>query len=405
MRTFVPAGGRVLVPATGAYADRAIRLAREVGLQPSPLPVPRASGPTRRRCVRRCEPTRPSAMPCLVYSETGTGMIHDVPALAAAAGGRAPGDRRRGLRLRRAAARLCALPMVDAVVFTSNKCLEALPGLAFAVARIDRLLGLPGQRRQLVVRPGRHLPARAARRLGQFPLHAAGAGDGRACGRRWTCSTPRAARARLARYTANMRVLYDGVQRLGLRPYLPPALQGPIVVNVHAPDHPAWNLQGFVDALKARGFLISNFYNTPCPSFRVGCIGAITPEDMPAPWRRWARRWPKSASPRRRPPDAQRHRDRRRRRAPPDRRHRRRARHPGGRAGTLRPHKAKIALDFIAGWSAARTARWCWSPASARPRPARARPPPRSAWATRCAASAAGRRSACGSPRSAPASA
>jgi len=26
--------------------------------------------------------------------------------------------------------------------------------------------------------------------------------------------------------------------------------------------------------------LISNFYNTDRPSFRVGCIGAITPADM-----------------------------------------------------------------------------------------------------------------------------
>jgi 2-aminoethylphosphonate-pyruvate transaminase len=32
--------------------------------------------------------------------------------------------------------------------------------------------------------------------------------------------------------------------------------------------------------LKSRGVLISNFYNTPLPTFRVGCIGAITPEDM-----------------------------------------------------------------------------------------------------------------------------
>ena len=86
--------------------------------------------------------------------------------------------------------------------------------------------------------------------------------------------------ARLARYSSNMRVLYDGVRRLGLRPYLSPAMQGPVVVNVHAPEHPAWSLQGFVDALKRRDYLISNFYNTEKPSFRVGCIGAITPEDM-----------------------------------------------------------------------------------------------------------------------------
>ena len=67
---------------------------------------------------------------------------------------------------------------------------------------------------------------------------------------------------------------------LGLTPYLARQHQGPIIVNVHAPADPAWNLQAFVDALKARGVLISNFYNTPTPSFRVGCIGAITPEDM-----------------------------------------------------------------------------------------------------------------------------
>jgi 2-aminoethylphosphonate-pyruvate transaminase len=51
-------------------------------------------------------------------------------------------------------------------------------------------------------------------------------------------------------------------------------------VNVHAPPDPAWDLQAFVDALKTRGVLISNFYNTPAPSFRVGCIGAVTPSDM-----------------------------------------------------------------------------------------------------------------------------
>ena len=79
-----------------------------------------------------------------------------------------------------------------------------------------------------------------------------------------------------------MQTLYDGVRALGLRPCLPLDVQGPIVVNVEAPDDPAWNLQAFVDQLKTRGVLISNFYNTPEPSFRVGCIGAITPNDMQA---------------------------------------------------------------------------------------------------------------------------
>ena len=52
------------------------------------------------------------------------------------------------------------------------------------------------------------------------------------------------------------------------------------MVNIDAPDGPAWDLQRFVDGLKTRGVVISNFYNTPQPSFRIGCIGAITPDDM-----------------------------------------------------------------------------------------------------------------------------
>ena len=75
-------------------------------------------------------------------------------------------------------------------------------------------------------------------------------------------------------------MLYDGVQALGLTPYLEPRHQGPVIVTVHQPADPRFELQRFVDALKARGVLISNFYNTKVPSFRIGCVGAVTPEEM-----------------------------------------------------------------------------------------------------------------------------
>ena len=86
--------------------------------------------------------------------------------------------------------------------------------------------------------------------------------------------------ARLARYRENARVLYQGVQGLGLTPYLDWSQQGPVIVTVHQPADPAFALQPFVDALKRRGVLISNFHNTKAPTFRVGCIGALTPDDM-----------------------------------------------------------------------------------------------------------------------------
>jgi 2-aminoethylphosphonate-pyruvate transaminase len=173
-----------------------------------------------------------------------------------------------------------AQPELDAVVFTTNKCLEGLPGLGFAVVRIDRLVEGAGHAgswsfdladiyaQTLRSGPGSFRFTPAAQVLVAFDvaldLYEAEGGQP----------------ARLARYVANADALYSGLQALGLQLYLPREVQGPIIMNVNAPDDPAWSLQGFVDALKRCGFLISNFYNTPKPSFRVGCIGAVTPDDM-----------------------------------------------------------------------------------------------------------------------------
>ena len=283
MRTFVPRGGRVLIPATGPYADRAMRLAREIGcdVQTLPVPVDAAVRPDALEAALAVDPSVSHAI--LVYSETGSGVVHDVAALAQAA-------ERAGRRVIIDAVsafgalplNLSALPMVDAVAFTANKCIEGLPGLAFAVARVDRLIACQGKAGswsfdladiyQHALRVGwgsfRFTPPAQVLAAFNVALDLFEAEGGQP--------------ARLARYTANMRALYDGVQAFGLRPCLPPGVQGPIVVNVYAPDHPAWNLQAFVDAVKERGFVISNFYNTEAPSFRVGCIGAITPADMRA---------------------------------------------------------------------------------------------------------------------------
>jgi 2-aminoethylphosphonate-pyruvate transaminase len=171
------------------------------------------------------------------------------------------------------------MPEVDAVVFTTNKCLEALPGIAFTVARIDRLQAGAGN------------AGSWSFDLSSIYDHALRAGWGsfrftppaqilKAVDRALDFYEAEGQPARLARYTANKQVLYHGVQAMGLTPWLPESVQGPVIVNVHAPADPAWNLQNFVDALKRRNVLISNFYNTPSPTMRIGCIGAITPDDM-----------------------------------------------------------------------------------------------------------------------------
>ena len=284
VRTFLPPGGKILVPLVGAYADRMARLASEAGRQVVTLQVDQHR-PLQAQIVADALAADPSISHVgLVYSETGTGVIHDpmpISAVVNAAGRRLIID---------AVSAFGAMPMdvsqhpaLDVVIFTSNKCFEAMPGLSFAVARIDRLEACKGNAGSWsfdyadvyanLLRPNgagvfRFTPPAQVLATFAVALDIFERDGGQP--------------ARLARYQANKAALYDGMIALGLEPCLSRALQGPIIVNIHAPDDPAWDLMGFVNRLKQQGWLISNFYNTAEPSFRVGCIGAITPDDMRA---------------------------------------------------------------------------------------------------------------------------
>ena len=281
IRTFLPQGGKILVPVTGGYGEQMIHLARDAGREPVPLPIVQTERLSADMVAAALDRDKTITHVGLVQSETASGVVHDVDAI---------GDMVRGMGRRMivdAVSAFGALPMdmtahpeIDAAVFTPNKCLEALPGIAYAVARVDRLEECEGQAgswsldlsdvyAQVVTRgdgrPRFTPPAQIVNAL-NTALDFFEQEGGR--------------EARLARYTANMWTLYDGLSGLGLTPFVDRAHQGPIIVTIHAPADPNWHLQRFVDALKRRGIVISNFYNTPTPGFRVGCIGAISPAQM-----------------------------------------------------------------------------------------------------------------------------
>ncbi|HET9018911.1 MAG TPA: 2-aminoethylphosphonate--pyruvate aminotransferase, partial [Acetobacteraceae bacterium] len=83
IRSFVPRGGKLLVPLTGNYAERMVRLARETGREVATLPV----GPTETLAAATvaaalaADPTLTHVG--LVSSETSTGVVHDPVAIGA----------------------------------------------------------------------------------------------------------------------------------------------------------------------------------------------------------------------------------------------------------------------------------------------------------------------------------
>lgn len=86
--------------------------------------------------------------------------------------------------------------------------------------------------------------------------------------------------ARLTRYARNCETLMQGMRELGLVSFLPAAIQAPIIVTFHAPPDPAYSFKSFYDRVREKGFILYPGKLTQVETFRVGCIGAIGPDEM-----------------------------------------------------------------------------------------------------------------------------
>jgi 2-aminoethylphosphonate-pyruvate transaminase len=214
----------------------------------------------------------------VVQCETTSGVLNPVEAVAEVTA-------RRGRRLLvDAMSAFGALPLdaarvpYDALVASSNKCLEGVPGLGFAIVRQTALEAAAGQAPSLSLdlhdqwavmektqqwrfTPPTHVVAALDRALDEHAAEGGVAGRG-------------------ARYRDNCRILVAGLRALGFRTLLPDALQAPIIVTVHMPVDPRFQFDVFYRELAARGFVIYPGKLTVADSFRIGCIGRLGAAEM-----------------------------------------------------------------------------------------------------------------------------
>ena len=276
--TLVPRQGKVLVPNNGAYCARILRILSYLGRVAVELPV------------AEHEPVSPAAIEAalaadpaithvaLVHCETSAGILNplaEIAPLVARLG--------RGLIVDAMSSfaaidiDLRSLP-ITAVIAASGKCLEGVPGMGFVIARRSDLEAAAGNCHSLALdlhdqwaymekttqwrfTPPTHVVAALHTALEQYREEGGLA-------------------ARAARYSANCRALVDGMARLGLRPFLAPQHQAPIIVTFHAPDHPAYAFREFYERVRAKGFVLYPGKLTRVETFRVGCIGAINGADV-----------------------------------------------------------------------------------------------------------------------------
>ena len=166
----------------------------------------------------------------------------------------------------------------DAIMASSNKCLEGVPGVGFSLIRQSSLencnnnahsLSLDLYDQWLTMRntnqwrftPPTHVIAALEMAINQF--NAEGGVTGR-----------------YARYSENCRVLTEGMKDLGFAPLLPNHLQAPIIVTFKMPQDPAFDFQIFYDQMKKQGYVLYPGKLTVAPSFRVGCIGHLDKKEI-----------------------------------------------------------------------------------------------------------------------------
>ena len=166
----------------------------------------------------------------------------------------------------------------DAVVASSNKCIEGVPGVGFSVIRESVLAECQGNAPSLTL--DLYDQWRAMEDNGQWrftpPTHVIVAFDQALREHQEEGGV----QGRGARYARNCKILVDGMRGLGFETLLPDELQAPIIVTFHMPADRAFVFQTFYDCLGERGFVIYPGKLTVAESFRIGCIGRLGEQEM-----------------------------------------------------------------------------------------------------------------------------
>jgi 2-aminoethylphosphonate-pyruvate transaminase len=276
--TMVPPDGHCAVLVNGAYGDRIVKILTTMGRRCSVLETVETEACDVAALERALAEDESITHVAAVHCETTSGVLNPLAEIAGvtARHGRA--------LLVDAMSSFAALPIdvralpCDGVVSSANKCLQGVPGMGFAILRKSALEAAAGNAHSLSLD------------LYDQWIYMAKSG-------RWRFTPPTHSTAALAtairehaaeggvvgrgdRYARNHRVLVDGMRAIGFETLLADDIQSPIITSFLEPADPGFSFRKFYDLLAQRGFVIYPGKLTAAPTFRVGTIGAIEPEDI-----------------------------------------------------------------------------------------------------------------------------
>jgi 2-aminoethylphosphonate-pyruvate transaminase len=273
----VPPGRTLLVHSNGVYGDRLIEICEAIGTQVAVLRTAAFTPPEPSEFAAMLDSDPAISHVFIVHCETSTGILNPLEGVAAVC-------RERGIGLLVDAVASFGAVDIDAVALgltaitiSSNKCMQGVPGIGWAVVRRAELEAAERPRALSldIADQARHMD-----RTGMFrftPPVQVLAAFAQACREH---AAEGGVTARLARYRANWRRLVDGMRQMGFQPVVPDAVASPIVATFHNPDHPGFSFDALFQGMKRRGFVIFPGRLALANTFRIGCMGAVTADDI-----------------------------------------------------------------------------------------------------------------------------
>ena len=275
---FVPADGKLLILINGAYGHRIAKICdyyqREYIVQESAEDVPINTDELDKTLAADTDISHV----VMVYCETTSGILNPIEKIS-----QVVAQHERGLLIDAMSA-FGALPLsaknikFDAVVASSNKCLEGAPGMGFCIARKEAMENAKGnspslsldlydqwqamvKNKQWRFTPPTHVLLAFDQALNEFEDEGGVAGRG-------------------GRYRRNGDLLISGMRAMGFKTLLPDNLQAPIIITFHMPQNSQFDFTSFYDGLRDLGYVIYPGKLTVADSFRIGCIGRLYEEQI-----------------------------------------------------------------------------------------------------------------------------
>jgi len=275
---FVPADGKLLILVNGAYGHRIAKICdyykRDYVIQESAEDVPIDTAELDNTLAQNTDISHV----VMIYCETTSGILNPIREISEIVA-----RHQRGLLIDAMSA-FGAIPLdareivFDAVVASSNKCLEGAPGMGFCIARESAMENTKGnspslsldlydqwqamnKNKQWRFTPPTHVLLAFDQALNEFEDEGGVEGRG-------------------GRYRENGTHLIAGMRAMGFKTLLPDDLQAPIIITFHMPNNPEFEFDAFYDGLRDQGYVIYPGKLTVANSFRMGCIGRLNLEHM-----------------------------------------------------------------------------------------------------------------------------